>query len=143
VQPGHEKTTIVGDLATPSELPEAVTDCFICTQTFNFIFDVDKAAFGSYKLLSENGVLLASMAGISQISRYDMDRWGDYWRFTPLSAERIFKKYFREVYVSSAGNVFIAKSFLDGLSVEDINDSSALSFNDPDYPLVVFVYARK
>jgi hypothetical protein len=143
VQPGYEKTTIVGDLANPAELPEAVADCFICTQTYNFIFDIDAAAFGSHKLLSENGVLLASMAGISQISRYDMDRWGDYWRFTPLSAERVFKKYFTEVNVSSAGNVFIAKSFLDGLSVEDIDDPSALSCNDPDYPIVVFVYARK
>jgi hypothetical protein len=143
VEPGHDKTTIVGDLTKPDELPEGIADCFICTQTFNFIFDVDKAVKGASKLLTENGVLLASMSGISQISRYDMGRWGDYWRFTPLSAELIFKKYFREVHVSSVGNVFIAKSFLDGLAVEDIGDPSKFSFNDPDYPLVVFVYAVK
>jgi hypothetical protein len=143
LEPGHEKASIVGDLTKPDELPENVADCFICTQTFNFIFDIDKAVQGAHKLLNEGGVLLASMSGISQISRYDMDRWGDYWRFTPLAAELVFKKYFKEVHVSSAGNAFIAKSLLDGLAVEDIADTSKFSFNDPDYPVTVFVYAIK
>jgi hypothetical protein len=34
--------------------------------------------------LKPGGVLLATVSGISQISRYDMYRWGDYWRFTTL-----------------------------------------------------------
>ena len=31
------------------------------------------------------------MSGISQISRYDMERWGEYWRFTDASTKRILR----------------------------------------------------
>ena len=31
--------TIIGDLAKIETLPEGEMDCFICTQTFNFIYD--------------------------------------------------------------------------------------------------------
>src|SRR5688572_10092684 len=33
----NPKATIIGDLADLNSLPEAAVDCFICTQTFNFI----------------------------------------------------------------------------------------------------------
>src|SRR5262245_16402196 len=35
--------TIVGDLTEADTLPADRIDCFICTQTFNFIFDVPQA----------------------------------------------------------------------------------------------------
>ena len=85
---------IVGDLTDPATLPENAIDCFICTQTFNFIFDAAKAVQGAHALLKPGGVLLATVAGISQISRYDMDRWGDYWRFTTASMKKLFSPVF-------------------------------------------------
>ena len=87
---GNAAATIVGDLTDPASLPASSIDCFICTQTFNFIFDVQKAVQGAHALLKPGGVLLATVAGISQISRYDMERWGDYWRFTTASIEKLF-----------------------------------------------------
>ena len=48
------------------------------------------AVAGTRALLAPGGVLLATMPGISQISREDMRDWGDWWRFTAKSAERLF-----------------------------------------------------
>lgn len=143
VESGHEKTTIVGDLSEPETLPSEVIDCFVCTQTFNFIMDVDKAAMGAAQLLSPGGVLLATVAGVCQISRYDMDRWGDYWRFTPLSAKKLFQKYFKSVEIYTYGNVGMAKAFLDGLTIEDINDTQLISHRDEDYPITIAIKAIK
>ena len=68
---------------------------------------------------------------------------GLYWRFTVLSVERLFSGYFREVAVKGYGNVFAAKAFLDGLSVEDVNDTGLLDFYDEDYTVTIGVFARK
>ena len=143
VDSSSRKATITGDLSKPETLPEEIADCFVCTQTFNFIYGLDDAVLGAHKLLRPGGVLLATVSGISQVSRYDMDRWGDYWRFTVLSAERLFSGHFREVAVKGYGNVFVAKAFLDGLSVEDVNDTSLLDFYDEDYTITIGVFARK
>lgn len=135
--------TITGDLSKPETLPEGIAGCFICTQTFNFIYDLERAVQGAHRLLWGGGVLLATVSGISQVSRYDMDRWGDYWRFTVLSAQKLFTGHFREVAVKGYGNVFVAKAFLDGLSVEDVNDTGLLDFYDEDYTITIGVFARK
>ncbi len=92
--PENKAATIIGDLTDTATLPLNSFDCFICTQTFNFIFDVQKAIVGAHYLLKPGGVLLSTVAGISQISRYDMDRWGDYWRFTTASVQKLFEPVF-------------------------------------------------
>lgn len=136
--------TIVGDLTDCSTLPENAIDCFICTQTFNFIFDVQKAVQGAHHLLKPGGVLLATVAGISQISRYDMERWGDYWRFTDASLKMLFGPVFQGgVEVVAHGNALAACSFLQGVAVEDLPDRSLLDRKDPDYQLLLTIVARK
>jgi SAM-dependent methyltransferase len=136
--------TIVGDLTDPATLPENAYDCFICTQTFNFIFDVQKAVQGSCRLLKPGGVLLATVAGISQISRYDMDRWGDYWRFTSASVERLFSPVFRGgATVECFGNALAACAFLQGIAVEDLPDTALLDEHDHDYQVIIAITARK
>lgn len=142
--PGNKHATMVGDLTDPATLPENAVDCFICTQTFNFIFEVQQAIAGAHRLLKPGGVLLATVAGISQISRYDMERWGDYWRFTTASAQRLFEPLFQGgVEVASFGNVLAATAFLQGIAVEDLPEPGLLEENDPDYQLIVTVVARK
>ena len=144
VAPGNKKATIVGDLTNPATLPENTFNCFICTQTFNFIFDVQKAVEGAYHLLRPGGVLLATVSGISQISRYDMERWGDYWRFTNASIEKLIKTVFKgDVEIGSFGNVLAATAFLQGIAVEDLPDQTLLDANDPDYQLLITIVARK
>ncbi|MDD2852589.1 MAG: methyltransferase domain-containing protein [Desulfuromonadaceae bacterium] len=142
--PGYRHATITGDLTDPSTLPANAFDCFICTQTFNFIFDLQKAVACGYQLLKPGGVLLATVSGISQISRYDMDRWGDYWRFTTASLEKLFKPVFTgDLEIKSFGNVLAATAFLQGIVVEDLPDPTLLDQTDHDYQLLITIVARK
>ena len=141
----NKKATIVGDLTKPETLPKERIDCFICTQTLNFIFDVSKAIEGSYKVLKQGGTLLCTVSGISQISRYDMDRWGDYWRFTDLSIRKLMESVFGEgnVEIVTFGNVLAATAFLQGLAVDDLPDTSLLDKKDQDYQITIGIKATK
>ena len=143
VDRSNRKATIIGDLTQPETLPDKTVDCFICTQTLNFIFDVRKAIEGCFKLLKDGGVFLGTVSGISQISRYDMNRWGDYWRFTDLSLKKLFAEYFREenISIQMFGNVFAANAFLQGLALEDIEDKSLLNVRDIDYQVTLGIRA--
>lgn len=143
VDESNRKATIIGDLTQPETLPDKTVDCFICTQTLNFIFDVRRAIEGCFKLLKDGGVFLGTVSGISQISRYDMNRWGDYWRFTDLSLKKLFAEYFREenITIQMYGNVFAANAFLQGLALEDIEDRSLLNVRDIDYQVTLGIRA--
>jgi len=140
----NPEATIIGDLTKIESLPADRIDCFICTQTFNFIYDFKKAIGGAYHLLKKDGFLLATLGGISQISRYDMDRWGDYWRFTSLSALQSFEEIFGKgkVKVETYGNVLTAISFLEGISVEELSQKE-LDHKDENYQLLITVVAQK
>jgi len=109
-----------------------------------FIYDVRGAVQVAYSALKPGGVILATVPGLSQVSRYDMDRWGDFWRFTPLSARRLFQEVFpdKAVAVESHGNVLTAVAFLHGLATEEIRPRE-LAYSDPDYPLIITVRAQK
>ena len=125
-------------------LPADAFDCFICTQTFDCIFAVQQAVQGAHRLLRPGGVLLATLSGLGQISRYDLERWGEYWRFTTASAARLFEPVFTGgVEVGSCGNLPAAIAALQGLAVEDLPDPALLDVHDADYPLVVTVAACK
>jgi len=120
------------------------TDCFIVTQTLNFIYDVKSAVKGIFHMLKDGGIVLATVAGISQISRYDMDRWGDYWRFTDLSAKRLFEEVFGEgnVEVETYGSVLSSIAFLHGISAEELTKEE-LFYKDIDYQITIAIKARK
>lgn len=137
-----ENATIVGDLASSGTLPAEAFDCVICTQTLQFIFDLNAAIDSLAAALRPGGVLLATVPGISQVSRYDMERWGDYWRFTNLAIERLFESQFRasDLEIRSHGNVLTALGFLQGLAVSELPPGSFL-VEDPDYQVVVTVRA--
>lgn len=140
----NRAATIFGDLTNCATLPENAIDCFICTQTFNFIYEVQKAVQGAHYLLKPGGVLLATVAGISQISRYDMDRWGDYWRFTTASIEKLFEPFFTDgIDIESFGNAMAASAFLQGVAIQDLPDLALLDLNDPDYQIIITIVARK
>jgi len=140
----NPRATIVGDLTKKQTLPVNKIDCFICTQTFQFIYNYKEAIQGAHHLLKKDGILLATLAGISQISRYDMDRWGDYWRFTILSAAKSFGEVFGEgqVTVNYFGNVLSAISFLEGISAEELSPEE-LNCKDENYQMLITIVARK
>lgn len=141
---GNRRATIVGDLASGRGIPSDAFDCIVLTQTLGCIYDVRAAVGTSFRALRRGGVVLATVPGISQISRYDMDRWGDFWRFTTLSARRLFEESFAPevVQVAAFGNVSAAAAFLQGRSLEEM-DRRDLDFVDPDYELLIAIRAVK
>jgi hypothetical protein len=144
VLPGNPQATIVGNLETGLGLPIEAYDCLILTQTFPFIYSVQSAIAHCHASLKTNGVLLATFPGISQISRFDMDRWGDYWRFTNASAERLFGEVFGigNVSVETHGNVLAACALLHGIAAEELTPKE-LDTCDPDYQVIVTVRTQK
>src|SRR6185437_13370800 len=141
---GTPGATLIGDLSSPGTLPEDRFDCFICTQTIHVIYNYMDAIRGARRLMRPGGVLLCTLSGIAQVSRYDMDRWGDYWRFTTLSAKRSFGEVFGEAQVSVdyGGNCYAAINFLRGIALEEL-DKEKLAIKDPNYPIVISIIATK
>lgn len=142
VDASNPVATIIGDLSVYESLPENAVDCFVCTQTLNFIYDVKQAIRGIHKILKPGGHVLITVAGLVQISRYDMDRWGDYWRFTPLSIQKMVDEVFGESSVSVYGNVYAATALLHGLCVEEITVEK-LNYADQDFPVIITILAQK
>jgi SAM-dependent methyltransferase len=130
--------TVVADLCDPPELNWGGYDSIVLTQTLQFVPDPAVALRTVVHLLRSGGVLLATVPGISQISRYDADRWGDRWRFTRQSAVELGEAAFGvgNVSAESFGNVLAAVGVLHGLVVEDV-PRPMLEIFDPDYEVIV------
>jgi len=134
------------DLTNAETLPANRYDVFICTQVFNFIYDVKAAVKGAHYLLKPGGILLATVQGcVGQVSRTDMKLWGDYWRFTDLGFGKLIKEVFGEekTKVYPYGNAFAATAFVQGLAMEDLSDLELLKPVESEYAICVGVIARK
>ena len=144
VHDGQPKPDIVANLETGSGIVENLADCFIMTQTLLCIFDVFSAAGNALKILKPGGTLLLTVPGITQISRYDYQRWGQYWSFTDQAVGRLFSSLVapEKVAVSTYGNVKSAAAFLYGLAAQELT-ADDLEFNDPDYQLVIAAVVKK
>jgi Methyltransferase domain len=136
------RSTLVADLTIASSLPSGTIDCVICTQTLNTIFDVHSAIAGLRQLVSTGGHVLVTVPGISQISRFDMERWGDYWRFTDATLRRLFEPHFSQTTIATYGNVATATALLQGVAVEDLPDRGIFDSYDRDYQVTLGVLAR-
>jgi len=136
--------TIIGDLTKADHIASNSFNCIILTQTLQFIYDVPAAIETIFRIMKPGCVVLATVPGISQVSRYDMERWGDYWRFTSLSLQRMFETVFPEanIHIKAFGNVLVTTAFLQGLATEELRRKE-LEFVDPDYELLITLRAVK
>jgi SAM-dependent methyltransferase len=141
---GSSGVTIQADLTKADHIPSAIFDCAILTFTLQFIFDVHTALRTLERILKPGGVVLIVVPGISQLSRYDMDTWGEYWRFTSLSIKILIEEVFRpeDVIVKTYGNVLSAMASLQGLVSTELRRDE-LDYQDRDYELVIGVRATK
>jgi hypothetical protein len=139
---GNPLATIVADLADAPHILDKSFDCIIFTQVLQFIYDFRPVIHTLHRILDTNGVLLATFPGISQISRSDAKRWGDFWRFTSMSTQRLFATIFSAegVTVETFGNVLSASAFLYGLTCQELL-MDELNHWDEDYEVTVGVRA--
>jgi glycosyltransferase involved in cell wall biosynthesis/SAM-dependent methyltransferase len=141
---GNAEATLVGDLCSGAGIPESTYDCIILTQVLPFLWDVPAAIATVRRALRPGGVALVTAPGISQISRYDADLWGDYWRFTSQSLRRLFEAEFSpdHVQVESYGNALVATAFLHGIATHELRRSE-LDARHPDYEVIITVRAMR
>ncbi len=138
------ENVIKGNFETGEGMEENKYDCAIITQTLMFIFDVRKVADNIFKILKQGGNALITVAGISQMSRYDADLWGSYYGFHVDAMKALFEPVFgkENVKVETYGNVKTAVAWLCGLCQEDLKDED-FCFHDRDYPLIISVLLHK
>lgn len=135
---------IIGNLETGKGLPENMIDCFILTQTLLCIYDVQSAARNAIKVLKPGGVLLLTVPGITQISRFDYERWGQYWSFTDQSIKKLFEQVVNpnNIVVNTYGNVKSATAFLRGLALHEISKKD-LDYSDINYQMIISGVVKK
>ena len=141
LEAGNPEATIVADLAAGIGIPERAFDCFVLTQTLQFIYDLHAAVVQSHRLLRPGGVLLATVPVVSRIApRYGLTT--DYWRFTAASCTRLFGDTFgpEQVTVRTHGNVFAGVAFLRGAALEEL-PRRKLDEHDPYFPILATVRA--
>ena len=144
VDPKNHDATIIADLTQVESLPIGAMDCIICTQTLQFIYDVRVAAKSLHRMLRPGGVALITVPGITQVARYDMDHWGEYWRFTTLSVRRLLAEAFDEdaIEIKAHGNAMTSAALLYGLPVSDLKPAE-LDHNDRDYEMLITARALR
>lgn len=140
----NAQATIIADLTHAENIASNTYDCVICTQVLLLIYDFRAAVRTLHRILKPNGVVLATVPGISHICRPDADLSGDYWRFTTWSMRRLFEEFFapEDIVVEAYGNVLSAVAFLEGVAAEELKRRE-LDTRDPDYELLVAIRARK
>lgn len=142
--PACPAATITGNLLTGEGVPRGRFDAIILTQVLHVLPDMQAAISFAGAALAPGGCILATLPCITQVSRFDMDRWGDYWRVTDLGARTLFEKAFpgSAIETTAFGNVLTAITSLTGLAAEELN-SKELDFYDPDYQVLVGLVATK
>jgi len=143
VDPANAQATLIADLAAADSLPASLFDCFVLTQTLQFIYDTRAAVAHACRVLRPGGVLLATVPAISRIApRYGLQT--DYWRFTAASCRALFETSFGpgQVSLESCGNVLTAMAFLAGMAQEELAPAE-LEASDPYFPLIITIRAVK
>ena len=143
IDAANAEATVVADLSDAPAVTSGTFDCFILTQTLQFIYRFERAVSEAHRLLAGGGVLLATVPVVSRIDRH-AGAGNEFWRFTPAACEALFGSVFgpERVTVQSYGNLLAAVGFLTGLACEDVG-TQRLDERDELYPVLVGVRAQK
>ena len=142
IDSSNETATIVADLARADDVPSETFDCFVLTQTLQYVYDLQSAVRHVHRILRPGGTVLCAVPTVSRIARGTLET--EYWRLTALGCERLFGDAFigGAVEARSQGNVLTAVAFLMGMAAEELS-TRELELADPFFPLLVTVKATK
>lgn len=115
----HDKKEVQGDLTQRNATPPQF-DLIIATQLLGFTENPFIAAIGLIDLLSPGGLIIGTEPFCSPVSKYDDERWGDYFRFTSKGVLKVFSDdRIDEVKVTPLGNWETSLSIYKGFCLED------------------------
>jgi SAM-dependent methyltransferase len=143
VDPSNRQATIHAELGADGAFMAGQFDCFILTQTLQYLIDPRMALTQAHGILRPGGVLLATVPSVSRV-HMEHARSDDYWRFTPAACTALFGQTFRpdHVTVIGYGNVLVSIAFLMGMAREELSQAE-LDARDPAFPLTVAIRAVK
>jgi SAM-dependent methyltransferase len=142
VVPSNPEATIITDLAAADTVPADAFDCFILTQTLQYIYDNRSALLHIHRILRPGGTVLATMPAVSRIDSRHAET--DLWRYTASAARALFSEAFgsKQVSVLTFGNVLAEIAFLMGMAAEELSGKE-LATHDPNFPVIIAVSAVK
>lgn len=120
---------IVGDLTLASNI-EGYFDIIISTCVLAFTKNPFKVVENYYKLLKPKGSLIGAEPFLSQVSEYDYNLYGEYFRFTNLGLQELLTQSFRsggKVSTTPLGNRETTLMQLHGIVLEDFTDFNRTS----------------
>ncbi len=139
----NQIANIHDDLRDIQSISSNTYDCIILTQVLQFVDDYKAAIRECYKILKPGGILLVTTPAISRIDcRAEVKN--DFWRFTKAGMQYSFDKVFDKdnVVVNTMGSVLSGLAFWVGMAQEDLK-ASDLEYNDPNFPVIVTIKAKK
>jgi hypothetical protein len=141
IDPANRRASIIADLSAADAISDNCFDCFLMTQTLQFIYDYRAVVAHAQRILRPGGVLLATLPSISRVDRRLAT---DYWRFTIASCTTLFGEIFGagHVQVRSYGNVLAAIAFLAGMAHQELSVAE-LAEQDESFPLIIAIRAVK
>lgn len=133
-----------GRLESMPEIADESFDCIVLVETLHYVFNMFDALSEIHRVLKPGGVVLCCVPSLIQISRYDMEMWGDRWRLTSLSARELFETQFKpdQVEVETFGNALSATAFIQGIPAERLRKKELDAWHE-DYQVLVCIVARK
>jgi SAM-dependent methyltransferase len=142
IDPTNPEATIIADLTAADAIASDQFDCFLLTQTLQFIYDTPAAIAHAHRILRPGGVLLATVPAVSRIDRHL--KTTEYWRFTAASCSTLFGEVFggKQVTIRSYGNVLTAIAFLTGMAYQELSRRE-LQAQDEYFPVLIAVRAVK
>ena len=128
---------IAADLMDAPELTGPY-QCIIATQTLQHLPDPARAVATLHRLLAPGGVALITVSGLSPISRFDADRWGDYWRFTSQSLALVLRSVFpaHHITIEACGSAWTVVAAAQGLAAEELRPGE-FDWRDQDFELLL------
>jgi glycosyltransferase involved in cell wall biosynthesis len=125
-----------------SGLDSEAYDSVVCMLQLQYAYDLDSAIREMRRVMKPSGVLLATLPGVTTAQGRPDE--GDFWRFTSLSARKLFERHFqpRWVELEALGNVVTAVGALHGVAASEFSKQE-LETAGPQHPVVIAVRATK
>lgn len=138
----NKKANVIGDIRDLKKIiPDNSYDCIILTQVLQFIDEYNLALLECKRILRTGGSLLITVPSISRVDCV-AGLEGDFWRFTEASLGFILRDKFKNLIISSYGNVKTGIGFWIGLSQEEF-DKKSFEFNDSNFPILITAVVNK